>query len=65
VGASDGPPVDHGDVLLHSLKEASCAPLEVAAAAFAGLGSLFASPNVSTSEHAGACQGGQHRTAAA
>ena len=36
-----------GDVLLHSLKEASCAPLELAAAAFAGLGSVLAQSNVS------------------
>ena len=34
------------DVLLHSLKEASCAPLELATAAFAGLGLLLARSKV-------------------
>ena len=41
------PPVDRAYILAHSLKEAACAPLELAAAAFAGLGPLFARPNVS------------------
>ena len=49
--ASQGPqktPVDdRADILSHSLREAACAPLELAAAAFAGLGALFARPNVS------------------
>jgi hypothetical protein len=39
-------PLQLGDVLLHSLKEASCAPLELAAAALAGLGSLLARSKV-------------------
>ena len=43
---SDNGAVHLGDVLLHSLKEASCAPLELAAAAFAGLGSVLAQDNV-------------------
>jgi hypothetical protein len=43
---SDYGAVHLGDVLLHSLKEASCAPLELAAAAFAGLGSVLSQSNV-------------------
>ena len=58
MNASDKPLVDLGDILSHSLNEASCAPLELAAAAFARLGSLFADPNVS-SKHDGDRQGGQ------
>jgi hypothetical protein len=54
MNASDGPPVDIGRILSHSLDEASCAPLELPAAAFARLGLLFAGPSVS-SKHAGAC----------
>ena len=36
-----------GHVLWHSLEEASCAPLDLAAAAFAGLGWLLAQSDVS------------------
>ena len=36
-----------GHVMWHSLEEASCAPLDLAAAAFAGLGSLLAQSDVS------------------
>jgi hypothetical protein len=48
VNASDRAPLDRGNVLQRSLKEASCAPLELAAAAFSGLRSLFAGPDVSS-----------------